>query len=166
MATAAMSRAEYLASCPIEGLTCGGCGADGCLAYPAIETEGVRQHPTTICPNCSTPAIEDYLRFAAERGAERFQLKPIRAFATPAGPLAHYEALVDQLGDFDRKNLEVAWHATEGGSNCTAEFGYTDDGQTGYFEGGPKPSFALALLFDFENFMAGRDSAMPWEVAS
>lgn len=163
----AYSKAQYLSSFPVEGITCGRCGSRDCLAYPAIEDAA--QHATTVCPNCSEPAIESYLRFAAERGRERFDLKPIRVFPEPEPEpdpddlFGRMQKYATELCDWERENLEVGWNAAADGSNCTGEFGCTDDGRIAYFEDGPQPSYALAMLFDFENFMRGAETALDWE---
>jgi hypothetical protein len=120
--------------------------------------------PSTVCPNCSTSAAESLLRFAAERCKEPFSLKPVRVFAEPAPDdlFGRMQKFAGELDEDERKALEIGWHAIEGGSDCTGEFGCTDDGGVAYFDGGPKPSFALAMLFDFENFMRGAATALDW----
>jgi hypothetical protein len=161
--TAAMTKQEYLASFPVEDVTCATatCGTGGCLIYPDVG------QPSTVCPNCSAPAVESFLRFAAERSPEGFKLKAVRVFPEPEPShddlFGRMQKYATELADWEREELEVGWHATADGSNCTGEFGYTDDGGVAYFEGGPKPSYALAMLFDFENFMRGADTALAWE---
>lgn len=163
---AGLSKGEHLASFPIEDVTCAKCGFGGCLLYPAQDQKSgaaAEFCPTIACPNCSTPEIEDFLRFASEQ--QGFRLKPTTVFGCPpVGPLAQFQEIVDQADAWILEALEGAWHATADGSNCTGEFGYTENGETAYFEGGPKPSYALAMLFDFEHFMrTGGESALPWQ---
>lgn len=165
-----MSKAEYRRSFPLEDVTCAQCGDGDCLLYPTVDVAGSgskKHQPTTVCPNCSTPASEALLRFAAERHSDRFELKAVRVFpeAQPddRDPFARMQKFASEISDWEREALEVGWHATADGSNCTGEFGYTQDGGVAYFDGGPKPSYALAMLFDFENFMRGTDTALDWE---
>jgi hypothetical protein len=148
------SKAEYMASFPITGVTCAGCGAENCVIYPG--EAGAR---TTVCPNCSSSVAEELLCTAAER--DGFKLGA-RVFPPPADPLAEYRAWEAELPDWAREDLEAAWHASADGSDCTGHFGCTEDGQVAYLDGGPKPSYALAILFDRENFAAGRDHVLPW----
>jgi len=162
-----MSKAEYRRSFPLEDVTCAQCGNENCLLYPAVDGHGSKKHqPTTICPDCSTPASEALLRFLAERDSDDFELKAIRVFPdTQPGDedvFARMQKFATELADGEREALEIGWHATAKGSNCTGEFGCAEDGGVAYFDGGPKPSYALAMLFDFENFMRGADTALDW----
>jgi len=164
-----MSKAEYRRSFPIEDVTCGQCGHATCLLYPAIDrpSGGPKEHqPTTVCPNCSTPSSEALLRFAAERDSDRFELKPVRVFPEPRPDdddlFGRMQRFACEISGWEREALEAGWHAMVDGSDCTGEFGCTEDGGPAYFDGGPKPSYALAMLFDFENFMRGADTALDW----
>lgn len=163
-----MSREEFHGSFPIEGVTCGRCGSDGCLMYPDTrEQHGApAQHfPTTICPACSNASIESALRFAAERGG--YKLKLISVFdQRPTGLLAQMIGFAEEAGTEVHSALERAWHATPDGSNSTADFFSDGDGQILYAEDGPKPSYGLAMLFDFERFMGGNPCALEWKACT
>jgi len=163
---AKQTEAEFMASFPVEDVTCGVCGHGGCLLYPLPDKEeGAPQkhRPSTICPNCSTAATEDFLRFAAERNG--FSLNPVTVFdLRPTGLMAQMQRFAKEADEETLKALEIAWHATPDGSNCTADFGCTETGETTYFDDGPKPSYTLAMLFDFEHFMrTGGQSALSWQ---
>jgi hypothetical protein len=144
------------ARAPITGVTCARCGAGGCIAYQGKDDGS----PSMVCPRCSTPVVEEILRAAAVQQGD--PVGEARVFPAPADPMAEYKSWAAELPDWAREDLEAAWHACEDGSDCTAHFGYTEDGQTGYFEGGPRPSYALSILFDRENFAAGREHVLPW----
>lgn len=142
---------------PVIGVTCARCGTGDCIAYPGKDDGS----PTTVCPRCSSPLAEELLRASAVRQGD--PVGEVRVFPAPADPMAEYKAWAAELPGWAREDLEAAWHASADGSDCTAHFGYTEHGETAYFDGGPKPSYALAILFDRENFEAGRDCVLPWE---
>ncbi len=140
---------------PVTGVTCARCGADNCIAYPGKDDGS----PTTVCPTCSTPVAEALLRAAAIQQGD--PVSEARVFPAPADSMAEYKAWATELPDWAREDLGAAWHASEDGTDCTGHFGYTENGQTAYVD--HKPSYALAILFDRQNFEAGRDCVLPWE---
>jgi hypothetical protein len=152
-------------SFPIEDVTCASCGRDDCLMYPDPgDDTGAPQtnRPSTICPGCSTPTAESYLRFATHR--QGLRLKPVSIFvpARPA-PIAEMQSKLDEAGDPSiLEALEESWQAKDGGSDLTTDFERGDDGRLIFYDGGPRPSHALALLFDLERHLQGESTVLRW----
>jgi hypothetical protein len=149
---------------PMEDVTCAACGTGGCLMYPdpSKDDRAPEVHrPSTVCPNCSTSGVESYLRFAAEH--KGFTLKPISVFGvTRPGPVQRMQNLLDKAEPECKVALEECWGAIEGGSDWTSDFESGGDGRVRYKDDGPRPSFALALLFDVERHMRGESTALVW----
>jgi hypothetical protein len=156
---------------PVEDVTCGKCGATGCLLYPdpGDDTSAPQKHrPSTVCPKCSTPSVESYLRWAAHR--KGFRLKEATVFgAHRPAPIMDMQALLDRAPDEESRvatlaELERVWCATEDGSDYTTDFEWDDDAGVLRPRGDHlRPSYALALLFDYGRFMRGESTALDWE---
>jgi hypothetical protein len=143
--------------------TCGTCGAEG-LMYPNVQ-HAEPGDPTLICPNCSTRSAESLLRFRLElEGLHKLNGKSVFGTARPY--------LVQDMQDMLERGTEdqqaeckaalaESWHATEDGSDWTFDFALNEDGRKTMSAGRP-PSFALALLFDWENHMRGERTALVW----
>lgn len=160
--------ADALPGFPIEDVRCGVCESARCLMYPDPgEDDGAPQEhrPSTVCPRCSTPTVEAYLRHAAEH--KGFRLKPVSVFGvTRPVPVQRMQDLLDQ-GTAEQSArckaaLAESWEATDGGSDWTTDFERGEDGRLIYHDGGARPSYALALLFDLERHMREESTALSW----
>lgn len=166
------STAKRSPSFPITGVTCGSCGRDDCVMYPDQERNAkatynpTAHRPTTICPSCSTPADESLLRFLCHR--DGLKLGPASVFgAIRPAPVAEMQAKLDAADDEDIvATLEECWQASEDGSDYTSDFERGEDGRLIFYDDGPRPSHALALLFDLERHMRGESTALVWGEAT
>lgn len=161
-------RAFFQAGMPLafpSRMTCGKCGAEG-LGYPELEADPPGQ-PTMICPNCSTRAAESLLRFRIDReGLHKLNGKSVLGTARPY-LVQDMQDMLDRGTEAQRAEciaaLAGSWEAVEDGTDYTIDFERGKDGRLTFYEDGPRPSYALALLFDYERFMRGESTALLWE---
>lgn len=155
-------------SFPITGVTCGKCGADDCVMYPDRTRNAKAHHapeshrPTTICPICSPRGAESLLRFLCHQDGIKLGGVSVFGVARPA-PVAEMQAKLDAAADQEIvATLEECWQASADGSDYTSDFERGDDGRLIFYDDGPRPSHALALLFDAERHMRGESTALVW----